>query len=121
MKHWKSTTDVKKIQRHVNRCIRHMNKVIEEDELWRGRFFARQIERYVRREKDWVQVGFHMRFYDKKTKITQDFYYQKTDFFICCHKPWLDMNNFIVETCNVWQEDPRPSIKDAIDYRHMKE
>ena len=42
MSSWKLTTKRKKIQRHINSIIRTMNRDIERDPLWLGRFYAHQ-------------------------------------------------------------------------------
>lgn len=41
-----SSQKVKKYQRYVNKEIRNINKAIEKDNLWRGRFIIHQIESF---------------------------------------------------------------------------
>ena len=41
-----SSQKVKKYQRYVNKRIRNINKAIEKDNLWRGRFIIHQVESF---------------------------------------------------------------------------
>jgi hypothetical protein len=121
MKNWKTTTNVKKIQRHVNSIVRAMNKNIYNDELWKGRFYVRQTKRRVEKEDDWVYVRFEMEFVDRQTGKTKKYYYDKSDMLgTSTWKFFQDVNDFIVEVCDVWREDPRPNRETSIDYRKVK-
>ena len=121
MKHCKTTTDIKKIQRHVNSVVRAMNKNLYNDELWKGRFYVRQTKRWIEKEDDWVYMRLEMECVDRQTGKTKKYYYDKSDMMgISTWKFFQDVNNFIVEVCDVWREDPRPNRETSIDYRKVK-
>lgn len=120
---WLSSGDRKKHQRQLNRVVRAINKCIEEDELWRGRFVIRQkCAVFGMREYDvndtcpYLHVGLEFR--DKKTGQTAMFY--ETANSICFwngHKLWRRMNDFIVKDCDVWRVDGREFLySDKTDY-----
>lgn len=112
----------KKHQRAVNRIVRKLNKSIENDDLWRGRFFCRQKEAYFHIYDDMSGANLYvlLEMVDKKTGLTRKF---MTDSFYLsgpfgCSKLFLEMNDFIVEDCYVWyKEEPH---QDKIDYRKIK-
>lgn len=119
----KETWNYKKIQRKVNKIVRKLNKQIEDDELWKGRFYIRQVKRYMKPYDDMsgIDDAFLFEMYDKKTGMKHlsngwySYFALKT-----FNKLAWDLNNFIVDICKVWQEDPRPNINNAIDYRNKK-
>ena len=112
----------KKHQRAVNRIVRGLNKSIENDELWRGRFICRQKEAYfvTYEDRSGSTLTVRLQFYDKKTGITANYFTHSdalTDFFGVGRLFW-EMNDFIVNTCDAWgKEDPR---QDKTDYREIK-
>ena len=65
----RETWNYKKIQRKVNKIVRKLNKQIEDDELWKGRFYIRQVKRYMKPFDDMsgVDDAFLFEMYDKKT------------------------------------------------------
>jgi hypothetical protein len=112
----------KKYQRGLNQKIRELNRAIQRDELWRGRFEARQIS------GDWYK--FHdgsggmlwttIRMVDKKTGYYKD--YQLDYFPNRATMNWqISMeiaNAFIVEDLDVWSnDDPK---NDDINYNKIK-
>ena len=111
------TNDRKKVQRQVNKVYRHMNRIIENDDLWRGRFVVRQ------KSADWINycgtreyfLSVTYEFIDKKTgQISQ--LYRGVDFFLD-RRIGVQMNNFIVKDCKVWEkENP---YEDKTDYRKV--
>lgn len=118
---WLNSNNRKRHQRAVNKIVRKVNKAIEEDPLWRGRFVIRQIQSRFHHYEDgsgstlWVLL----RFYDKKTGITMDIFESSLEISMWngTKISWA-MNKFITEKCQVWQfEDPR---KDKMDYRDVK-
>lgn len=119
MKHWKLTTNRKKIQRHFNKIIRDLNKSIERDELWLGRFYAHQKFAGFYTENDYTYAKVEIEFVDRKTGITHTQWFHKEDFMGSTWKIWCAMNDFIVKVVDVWHEDPRPSIKEPWDYRKV--
>lgn len=118
---------LKRTQRTINRMISVLNRTIENDELWKGRFVIKQINRKdIKLERDYFISKFHFLLIDKQTKK------QETVYFAC----WSDnslmtkckignelasfMNDFIVLDCKVWEENPAPSRETSINYRGVK-
>lgn len=104
--------EVKKIQRKTNSIIRHLNRNIENDDLWRGRFYVYQRDRIVQPYEDHsgYSVLAIVRFVDKKSG---QFYEKAIDCFsgsfanksVGWHL-WEGMNYFITEEVKVWEEEP---------------
>lgn len=111
------TNNRKKVQRQVNKIFRQMNRIIENDNLWRGRFVVRQ------KGTDWINycgsreyfLSVTYEFIDKKTgQISR--LYREGDFSLDRHIG-IQMNNFIVNDCRVWEkENP---YEDKTDYRKV--
>lgn len=122
MRNWKSTTKRKKVQRHINRVIRDMNRTIERDPLWLGRFYCYQTDIAFSAAEDgtylYAVVG--VEFVDRKSGKAMHHLFRKEDFMGTAWKFWTKMNYFITEWCDVWSEDPRPSIRNPWDYRKDK-
>ena len=117
------TWNYKKIQRKVNKIVRKLNKQIEDDELWKGRFYVRQVNRYMKPydDRSGIDNAFLFRFYDRKTgknALSKDWYSYYVLSTFC--KLALGMNDFIVNVCKVWEEEPKPSVDNAVDYRKRK-
>lgn len=119
-------TYVKKVQHRVNALIARQNKALEEDDLWLGRFYIRQLYRNVYRFEDGsgAVINFFFEMADKKTGIRDICRLDNFELGIQCKKNngrcWKlceALNNFIVKRVNVWAEDPTPSLKTAVDYR----
>ena len=96
----------KRHQRQVNKIFRALNKIIEKDELWQGRFVARQRASYFVQHED--KSGYYLivvyDFLDKKTGQTSKLY-NETDWslsFFDGTKLFMQMNDFIVLDCDVW-------------------
>lgn len=112
------STKRKKHQRWFNQYCRYINRVMEEDTLWLGRFCVKQ----EGTEMHWFEDGsggvmrakITMR--DKKTNLQETDYYTGFDM---DWKLWLDLNNFIVNKCKVWSESPSV-YENRIDYRGVK-
>ena len=106
----------KKHQRKINKQVRLVNKLIEEDSLWRGRFVIRQKAYYFGHYED--KSGWYMyntlEFRDKKTRITKE-YTESAFHWLFGATMALVMNDFIVTRCKVW-ENEKP-YKDLTDYR----
>lgn len=122
---WFAPINRKKQQRKINRLIRKMNKNIENDPLWKGRFCARQIltpEWTVYEDKSGAELFVQFLFIDKKTEKV---FHCADSVSSWCHwggsKLWEKMNWFITEYCRIWyDEDPRPTIYNAVDYTQVK-
>ena len=119
MNSWKLTTKRKKIQRHINSIIRTMNRDIERDPLWLGRFYAhqRRIKYEISDDGSYCYAVIEIEFIDRKTGKTLTKWFHKEDFMGSTWKIWCAMNDFIIEWCKVWEEDPRPSINNPWNYR----
>ncbi len=105
-------------QRWFNQYVRYINKTMEEDDLWLGRFYVTQEATCM----EWFEDGSGglMRallvMHDRKTGR-------------CCYKSydgldmdwrfWQDFNQFIIEDCKVWEEVPDIRVN-RIDYRKEK-
>lgn len=96
----------KRHQRQVNKVFRALNKNIEKDELWQGRFVARQRASYFVQYED--KSGYYLvvvyDFLDKKTGQTSKLYNElgwSLSFFNGT-KLFMQMNDFIVLDCDVW-------------------
>ena len=124
MMDWICNFNKKKQQRHMNKLIRQMNKNIEQDSLWKGRFCARQVESpqwAVYDDKSGAELFVHILFIDKKTKKVM----LKADTVaswshLNAYKLWFDMNYFITEWCDTWHDKERPSEKNAIDFTNTE-
>lgn len=104
-------------QRWLNAYIRMWNKVIEDDDLWMGRFVVEQ----KRTHMHWFDdnsggiLYCHLQFRDKKTGRTKDWY---TSALEVDHQLGWKFNEFIVNDCAVWEkENPRQERK---DYRNVR-
>lgn len=102
-------------QRWLNRYCRNVNKIIENDNLWLGRFYISQNRTYM----EWFDDGSgglicaEIVMHDRKTGKTKTKWYDGLDME---WKMWWDLNDFIINDCNVWEEVPNP-YENKIDYR----
>ena len=107
----------RKHQRWLNKYCRMVNKIIENDPLWRGRFYITQLKSYI----EWFEDGsgglIHakIKMKDKKTGITAEKWYDGLDMLWSF---WHDFNSFVIETVKVWEESPSP-YEDKTDYRKV--
>lgn len=109
----------KKHQRKITRAIRNMNKDIEKDELWKGRFFARILKTSFKiyEDKSGAVIYALVEFYDKKTGITRAEWFDEWEI-VKSFKLFRSMNDFIVDYCDVWRkENPR---EDKTDYTKVE-
>ena len=92
---WGTSLDRKKHQRRVNKAIRALNKNIVDDELWRGRFEARQIRSdfYVFDDKSGAILTSFIEMVDKKTHQAALVRIEESQFFD--YHVWEAMNDFI--------------------------
>ena len=111
------TNNRKKVQRQVNKIFRQINRIIENDDLWRGRFVVRQ------KRTEWVNYYWSREyclyityeFIDKKTgQVSRP--HIEADFALD-HHIIIQMNDFIVNDCKFWEkENP---YEDKTDYRKV--
>lgn len=105
-------------QRWFNQYCRYINKTIENDDLWLGRFCVKQ----VRSDIHWFEdnsggmMAAEILMRDKKTGITKSRWYTGLDM---DWKFWRDFNDFIIEDCKVWEEVPNP-YENKIDFRKVR-
>ncbi|MDV3428503.1 MAG: hypothetical protein LIR50_16035 [Bacillota bacterium] len=110
----------KKLQRQVNKKVRELNLNIKNDPLWKGRYFAHQINTAFWNFEDGsgVEMSFVLKYTDRKTGKTKEHNFHTFSGGI----KWLDwklfetMNDFILNS-GVWEENPRPSYDNTLDYR----
>ena len=106
-------------QRWFNRYCRYVNKSIENDDLWLGRFYISQ----ARTHMEWFNDGSGGIMYalivmhDKKTGKTKIKWY---DGLSMEWQFWWDFNNFIIEDCKVWEEIP-DIRENRIDFRNKRQ
>ena len=119
MKSWKTTTNRKKIQRHINAVIRALNKNIWNDPLWKGRFYMQQTRRLESMSDDysWLYMSLEFKFVDRETACEKYVWFRKEDFMGSTWRIWEAMNDFIVIDCRVWEAEERPTRETTIDYR----
>lgn len=104
-------------QRWLNALCRKVNRDIANDDLWLGRFVVEQKNSNM----EWFDDGSGgimtctLQFRDKKTGIVETWY---TDCLEIGWQMWEKMNNFIVQTVGVW-ENEKP-YKERIDYRNVR-
>ena len=112
---WLTSKNRKRHQREMNKLMKSMNRNIENDDLWRGRFCVRQVaaQWHEYEDKSGAELRVILRFIDKKT----GFYWETTETvnhwrWVNGNKLWWTMNEFIVERVNVWSEDPKPGSEE---------
>jgi len=110
---------IKKQQKRITSAIRDMNTNIKNDDLWRGRFVAKQVSRYVDVYSDGSGVCITpvIEFYDRKTMqkaTTMENYILDVNF---RNSLYWKMNDFITEYIKVWEnEDRKVLYSDTTDY-----
>ena len=116
MKNWLTSQNRKVHQRAMNRAMRAINKNIERDELWNGRFIVRQ------READWIpyednsgwKLYVTLKFIDR---CTGRYFVHNGSVNHWIHWDgsalWRAMNDFIVERCDVWNEELARTDREA--------
>ena len=112
--------NLKKRQRKVNRYIRAINKNIAEDNIWKGRFAFKQIDRswYVFEDGSGAILTVYIEAYDKATGI-RAFYGVET---ININKLWRMANEFITKEVKARCEfiadftEVEPIFKGQVDY-----
>lgn len=125
VKNWTYSNNRKKYQRKMNYYMRKINKNIENDDLWRGRFVMRQDCAQWARYVDGSGHTLYIRLYcvDKKTGRKQYFPMRSVNS-LCFwngHKLWEMMNNFIVDYLDVWTNEGREILySDKTDYRKVE-
>lgn len=108
---------MKKAQKRMTRWVRKYNLALENDPLWKGRFYIRQKAVYPHTFDDGsggiMTVIFEL--VDRKTHQVKPVQVSNYDYYLLA----LLMNSFIIDNCKVWEETPRPSIDTSEDYRGL--
>lgn len=113
MSSWLTSNNRKVHQRAINQAVRQLNKNIQNDPLWRGRFKVSQeaAQWYSYEDGSGYELYVVLRFTDTKTGKIQELGESVNHWlFTNGFHLWKAMNDFIVDFCNVWSENPRPSI-----------
>ena len=119
---WITSKNRKIHQRKMNKAMRQINKDIQQDSLWRGRFCVRQKQAHWEQYSDGsgAELMCLLEFIDKKTGLTNEIWATANQWLFGNNfSIWCAMNNFIIKECKVWQENPRPGSDDwyaAIDW-----
>lgn len=116
----------KRHQRAVNKLFRELNKGLEDDDLWHGRFVAVQDSSWFKQYEDksgyYLYVVYH--FVDKKTGQKSWRQYCEDANWLCnSARLWWQMNDFIVKECDTWKyerNDPNYPCNDKTNYRNVK-
>lgn len=115
------TTNLKKLQRRANRLVHSINRMIEHDELWKGRFVAYQVARHTNQCNGWAFCTWTIEFKDKKTGFTCRYPLSEIETYVpFTYHLYERLNHFITMDCKVWQENPRPSLHNNEDYTTKK-
>lgn len=112
--------ELKKLQRAVNKYVQELNDNILNDDLWRGRFIVRQVNRYDYSYGDGSGYYFTIKleFKDLKTGQTKIFYETIILLQAIRSKFFNLMNDFIVKDCDVWSKETTQELKnDKTIYR----
>lgn len=110
MNYWLTSMDKKVHQRAVNKLVRNINKSIEQDDLWFGRFCVHQVyspQWKVYEDGSGAEYFVHLKFIDKCTgrywiQAGTANYWRGS--FGNGWRIWDEMNWFIVGHCDVWNE-----------------
>ena len=110
-------------QRALNALARKINKNVENDPMWKGRYCVRQYRSWWRphwEEPDYYRFFAQFIFYDKKTRKTYltDVKSDNDWLFWNGHKLWREMNDFILDS-GVWEEEPRITYENTPDFRNV--
>lgn len=92
-------------QRKVNKVFRDMNKNIENDTLWNGRFTIKQIDSqwFVFPDSSGAYLCVYYEILDKKTRQAKLCYARESISFP--YDIWKSVNDFIVNDTEVWKDD----------------
>lgn len=111
----------KKYQRKINKIARNVNSEILKDSLWKGRFQVRQVyeSHHAYEDKSGLQAFFVFEFKDLRTGQTKLYHYDWISFQhpFNAYPMFYDMNNFIVEVCDIWNKDKPNPRDDTTIYR----
>ena len=112
----------KEYQHKLNKLIKEVNKTIENDSLWNGRFvfhiMVTDFERFS--DNSGGMLYTIIRGYDKKSKMYKDYDLQYAPYLPFAHVDiWSTVNKFITKDTDTWYNGNNP-YKDKIDYTKIK-
>ena len=121
--YWKTSQNRKVHQRALNTLMRKINKNVENDLMWKGRYCMRQYRYWwlpYWEEPDYYVFYAQFIFYDKKTHKTHltDIKSANDWSFGHGYKLWREMNDFILDS-GVWEEEPKPTYENTPDFRSI--
>lgn len=107
---WLTSKNAKVHQHRMNKAMRELNKTLENDNLWRGRFYVHQVarQRQVYEDGSGMELWVTLELVDRKTGRTKQVLETVNYWTSFCSRIFWKMNSFIVEDVGVWSEDPRP-------------
>lgn len=111
MKDWITSSKRKTHQRAMNQLMSQMNSNILNDSLWRGRFICRQkaSQWYQYADGSGAELYVVLELIDRLTGQTKEVAETVNHWrFMGGSHLWMAMNSFIVDTCEVWTQSPRP-------------
>lgn len=113
--------EVRKLRRGICKNFRMMNNNLRDDFLWRGRFEIRMKDFQYKKYPDnsGYQVWVYAQFIDHKTGQTKESWGDYFDW-TSGWSMFVEMNNFIIEDCHVWEydkKDPNYPTNDKTVYR----
>ena len=112
----------KNYQRKLNHLIKTVNKELETDDLFNGRFvfhiMATELEKFE--DKSGGILHTIIRGYDKKTGYYKDFRYEFAPYFKWLNNLiWQKVNDFIIDDVRLWKQNDDP-YKDNTLYYNQK-
>ncbi|MBO7696741.1 MAG: hypothetical protein J6T10_29280 [Methanobrevibacter sp.] len=113
----------KKYQLNANKLVKEVNKAIEADFLWRGRFVFHIMDSNFERFKDGSGGILYviLRGYDKKTNYYKDYILDYAPYFQFIEWDlWQITNKFITEDTDTWKKGNNPFNDNKIDYTKVK-
>ena len=120
---YKYSKNRKTHQRMMNTVMRRVNRNIEKDDLWRGRFVVRQVfsSFYQYEDKSGYDLYVVLQFRDKRTGQTYEIADSANSFcFLGGSKIYYEMNKFITEIADVWLNEGRDFLySDKTDYTKL--
>jgi hypothetical protein len=113
---------IKAKQQKINKIIKAINQNIANDNLWKGRFIAHQIDRTtgVWNDQSGTYIYPVILFYDKKTGITNISYMDYAGGAFFGSRVWKAMNDFICDEVDVWKDGRAAVYDDKTDWNKVK-
>jgi hypothetical protein len=104
----------RKEKRRMNKMIRLINKDIEKDNMWQGRFVIVPVDfqKVEFEDKSGVYLAYALEFIDKQTNEYAIYVADSSKIFLA-NTLWYDMNNFITEVAQA-------EVKNTGDWRNAK-